>query len=73
MDIGRRNTRKYSFRYPDLKELRKLASLVNDPKNFKDRFGRLLSVLSTSVEDGPLCTLVQFYGPVYRCFTFPDY
>ena len=30
-------------------------------------------VLSTDVEDDLLCTLVQFYDPVYRCFTFPKY
>ncbi|XP_050897533.1 uncharacterized protein LOC127104391 [Lathyrus oleraceus] len=35
MDIGRRNTRKYSFRCPDLKELRKLASFVDDPMDFR--------------------------------------
>ncbi|XP_050918587.1 uncharacterized protein LOC127136023 [Lathyrus oleraceus] len=73
MDTGRTNTRKYSFRCPDLNELRKLASFVNDPKDFIDRFGRLLSVLSTHVEDGLLCTLVQFYDPFYRGFIFPDY
>ena len=73
MDIGRRNTRKYSFRCPDLKELRKLASFVDDPKDFRDRFQRLLSILSTDFEDGLVCTLVQFYDPVYHYFTFPDY
>ncbi|XP_050908725.1 uncharacterized protein LOC127122428 [Lathyrus oleraceus] len=72
-DIGRRNTRKYSFRYPDLMKLRKLASFVDDPKDFRDRFGRILYVLSTDVEDGLLCTLAHFYDPVYRCFTFPNY
>ncbi|XP_050895263.1 uncharacterized protein LOC127101873 [Lathyrus oleraceus] len=46
---------------------------MDDPKDFKDRFGRLLFVLYTDVEDGLLCTLVHFYDPVYRCFTFPDY
>ncbi|XP_050877073.1 uncharacterized protein LOC127080824 [Lathyrus oleraceus] len=46
---------------------------MDDPKDFRDPFGRLLYVLSTDVEDGLLCTLVQFYNPVYRCFTFPDH
>lgn len=58
MDIGRRNTRKYIYIHPNLMELRKLASLVDDPKDFKDHFGRLLFVLSTNVEDGLLCSLV---------------
>ncbi|XP_050909092.1 uncharacterized protein LOC127122858 [Lathyrus oleraceus] len=73
MDIGRRNTRKYNFRCPGLVELRKLTYFVDDPKDFRDRFGGLLSVLSTDVEDGLLCTLVEFYDPIYRCFTYPDY
>ncbi|XP_050916526.1 uncharacterized protein LOC127131657 [Lathyrus oleraceus] len=54
-------------------ELRKLTSFVDDPKGFRDRFRRLLSVLSTNVEDGLRCTLVQFFDPVYRCVTFFDY
>ncbi|KAI5382694.1 hypothetical protein KIW84_070209 [Lathyrus oleraceus] len=58
MDVVRRNTRKYSFRCPALKELRKLASFMDDPKGFRDRFGRLLSVLSIDVEDSLLCTLL---------------
>ncbi|XP_050877729.1 uncharacterized protein LOC127081523 [Lathyrus oleraceus] len=54
-------------------ELRKLASFMDDPKGFRHHFGRLLSVISTDIKDGLLCTLVQFYDLVYRCFTFPDY
>ncbi|KAI5397442.1 hypothetical protein KIW84_063309 [Lathyrus oleraceus] len=73
MDCGRRNTKKYSFRCPDLKELRKLASFVLDPLDFKQRHGKLLSVLSDDVVEGLLSVLVQFYDPLYRCFTFPDY
>ena len=73
MDVGRRNTWKYSFGCPDLTEVRKLASFMDDPKGFRDRFGRLLSVLSTDFEDGLLYTLFQLYDLVYRCFIFPDY
>ena len=73
MDYGRRNTKKYSFRCPDLKELRKLASFVLDPLDFKQRHGKLLSILSAYVVEGLLSVLVQFYDPLYRCFTFPDY
>ena len=73
MDYGRRNTKKYGFRCPDLKELRKLSSFVLDPLEFKQRHGKLLSVLSTNVVEGLLRVLVQFYDPFYRCFTFPDY
>ncbi|KAI5421777.1 hypothetical protein KIW84_045276 [Lathyrus oleraceus] len=73
MDYERRNTKKYSFKCPDFKELRKLSSFVLDPLDFKQRHGKLLSVLSTDVVEGLLSVLVQFYDPLYCCFTFPDY
>ncbi|KAI5414491.1 hypothetical protein KIW84_040112 [Lathyrus oleraceus] len=73
MDYGRRNTKKYSFRCPNLKELRKLSSFVLDPLDFKQRHGKLLSILSADVVEGLQSVLVQFYDPLYRCFTFPDY
>ncbi|KAI5427739.1 hypothetical protein KIW84_032955 [Lathyrus oleraceus] len=73
MDYGRRNTKKYSFRYSDLKELRKISSFVLDPLDFKQYHWKLLSVLSTDVVEGLLSVLVQFYDPLYRCFNFPDY
>ena len=73
MDYGRRNTKKYSFRCPDLKELRKPESFVLDPLDFKQRHGKLLSILSSDVVEGLLSELVQFYDPLYRCFTFPDF
>ena len=58
MDCGRRNTKKYSFRCPDLKELRKLASFILDPLDFKQQYGKLLSVLSTDAVEGLLSVLV---------------
>ena len=73
MYYGRRTTKKYNFRCPDLKELRKLASFVLDPLDFKQHHGKLLCILSTDVVEGILNVLVQFYDPLYRCFTFPDY
>ncbi|KAI5436088.1 hypothetical protein KIW84_022509 [Lathyrus oleraceus] len=45
MDYGRRNTKKYNFRCPDLKELGKMASFVLDPLDFKQHHGKLLSIL----------------------------
>jgi hypothetical protein len=56
-----------------LKELRKLSSFVLDPLDSNQHHGKLLFVLSTDVVEGLLSVLVQFYGPLYRCFTFPDY
>ncbi|KAI5438126.1 hypothetical protein KIW84_024027 [Lathyrus oleraceus] len=73
MERQRRNTKKYSFRQPDLKELRNLTSYVLDPLGFKARYGKLLSILNTQVDEGLMSVLVQFYDPLYRCFTFPDF
>ncbi|KAI5413579.1 hypothetical protein KIW84_057953 [Lathyrus oleraceus] len=73
MDYGRRNTKKYSFKCSDLKELKKLSSFVLDPLDFKQRHGKVLHVLSIDVVEGLMSVLVQFYDPLYRCFTFPDY
>ena len=73
MDCGRRNTKKYSFRCPDLKELRNLTSYVLDPLYFKQCHGKFLSILSVDVVEGLLSVLVQFYDPLYHCFTFPDF
>ena len=73
MDYGQRNTKKYSFRYVNLKEMRKLSSFVLDPLDFKQRYGKLLSILYADVVEGLLSVLVQFYDPLYRCFTFPDF
>ncbi|KAI5411762.1 hypothetical protein KIW84_056726 [Lathyrus oleraceus] len=70
---GQRYTKKYNFRCPDLKELRKLTSFVLDPLDFKQRHGKLLSILSADVVEGLLSVSVQFYDPLYRCFTFLDY
>lgn len=73
MDFVKRSTKKYSFKKVDLTELRKLGSFVSDPEKFRGRYGKLLGILKTNVEDGILETLVQFYDPLYHCFTFPDY
>ncbi|KAI5391186.1 hypothetical protein KIW84_076155 [Lathyrus oleraceus] len=49
MERQRRNTKKYNFRQPDLKELRNLTSYVLDPLGFKARFGKLLPLLTTQL------------------------
>ena len=73
MDFGRRKTQKYVFKSPVLEDLRKLGRLVADPKAFKAKYGGLLSLLKINMVEGVLTTLVQFYDPVYHCFTFPYY
>ena len=73
MDIGRRSTKKFNFISPNLGELKKLVSQIADPAGFLSRYGRISSLLSAKMEDGLLSTLIQFYDPIYHCFTFPDY
>jgi hypothetical protein len=58
MDKQRRNTKKYSFRQPDLRELRRLTSYVLEPLEFKVPHGKLLSILSTKVDEGLMSVLV---------------
>ncbi|KAI5390125.1 hypothetical protein KIW84_075449 [Lathyrus oleraceus] len=73
MERPKRHTKKYSFRQPDLKELRNLTSYVLDPLGFKARYGKLLPLLTTQVGEGLMSTLAQFYDPLYHCFSFPDF
>src|ERR1051325_1227013 len=73
MDVRGRFTKRYSFRIPDVGNLKELASLVEDPSDFRKCYGTLLTLLNANVDEGLLKTFVHFYDPVYRCFTFPDY
>ncbi|KAI5399118.1 hypothetical protein KIW84_064481 [Lathyrus oleraceus] len=73
MERPKRHTKKYSFRQPDLKELRNLTSYVLDPLGFKARYGKLLPLLTTQVDEGLMSTLAQFYDPLYHCFSFSDF
>jgi hypothetical protein len=73
MERQKRHTKKYNFRQPDLKELRNLTSYVLDPLGFKARYGKLLPLLTTQVDEGLMSTLAQFYDPLYHCFSFPDF
>lgn len=73
MESRRRNTHQLRFKRHELKDLRKLGYWLACPPDFKDRYGRLLTVLNIDVEYRVLNTLVQFYDSMYMCFSFPDY
>ncbi|KAI5442998.1 hypothetical protein KIW84_011876 [Lathyrus oleraceus] len=73
MERQKRHTKKYSFKQPDLKELRNLTSYVLDPLGFKARYRKLLPLLTTQVDEGLMNTLAQFFDPLYHCFTFLDF
>ena len=68
-----RKTRQFRFRDPDTSELRKLASKVASPEDFRVRHGRLLNLFGVKMVPGILNTLVQFYDIVCHCFTFLDF
>ncbi|XP_050898654.1 uncharacterized protein LOC127105502 [Lathyrus oleraceus] len=42
MELGRRNTKKYTFKCPDLTELKKLGSMIVSPEDFRAQYGRLM-------------------------------
>ncbi|XP_050889324.1 uncharacterized protein LOC127094544 [Lathyrus oleraceus] len=69
----RRRTQKYTFKSQKLEDVRELGSLVVNPEDLKGKYGRLIPLLKTNMVEGILATLVQFYDPLYRCLTFPDY
>jgi len=70
---GMKKTKSYKFKEVDLVSLRELAFKVKNLTGFRLRYGGLLTVLRTNVEEKLVHTLVQFYDPVFRCFTFPDF
>lgn len=60
MELGTRNTKKYTFKSRDLTELKKLSFMIVSPEDFRAQYGRLVGILKTKVEDGVLNTLVSF-------------
>src|SRR3954469_18929531 len=72
---AKRNTHTYSFFREPLTALEGLSSLMTAfcLKSFTDNYGNILTLLETVVETPALQTLMQFYDPEMRCFTFQDY
>ena len=52
-----------------------LSNLITsgNQKGFVDQYGDILTLLKMVVDPVPLQTLLQFYDPELRCFTFQDY
>ena len=73
MDSGKRKTRKYSFKDPKIDELVSLISEIGCSADFRKKYGSIISLKKLKMKEGILSTLVQFYDPMYHCFTFPDY
>ncbi|XP_050911254.1 uncharacterized protein LOC127126375 [Lathyrus oleraceus] len=71
----KRKTCTYSFHREPLTSLIELSNFVTggNQKVFADQYGDLLTLLKMVVDPVPLQTLLQFYDPELRCFTFQDY
>lgn len=75
MTSERKSIHSYKLVEPQLNVLRGLgAHLVLENKDeYKKSYGNLLGTLNTEVSTTVVHTLVQFYDPPPRCFTFQDY
>ena len=72
MTSARRNTIQINLVrvHPQLKEL---ASRIPEISPFTKRHGRLLNLVTSNPDEEMLKVLFQFFDPLHRCFTFPDY
>ncbi|XP_058757656.1 uncharacterized protein LOC131630929 [Vicia villosa] len=70
-----RRTHTYTFHREGMVQLGQLGELVTGHNEtvFSDNYGNILSLLYSRVDEWALSTLLQFYDPDIRCFTFSDY
>ncbi|KAI5389883.1 hypothetical protein KIW84_075261 [Lathyrus oleraceus] len=75
MGSERRNTLPLKFKLPRVDTLITLCNKVTPCKknNFICRYGRILNLITTSLEVSALVALSQYYDPPLRCFTFQDF
>ena len=68
----RRNTIRINFvQVPTM--LKDLIAKMPDTTSFLRRHGYLLSLVTSKLDEQMMSVLVQFYDPLYHCFTFQDY
>ena len=68
----RRNTIRINFvQVPTL--LKELVIRIPDTTSFIRRHGSLLSLVTSKLDEQMMSVLVQFYDPLYYCFTFQDF
>src|SRR4051812_1723192 len=77
LKTGSRNI-SYTFLNPNLDSLECLVKKItpDETTKFREKYGYILSLLKmpfTKYEQEGIHTLLQFYNPSLRCFTFPDY
>ncbi|XP_058734080.1 uncharacterized protein LOC131605788 [Vicia villosa] len=70
-----RRTFTCSFFREDITPLIRLSTSVTGQNldEFRKTYGHILHMLTSRVDEWALYTLLQFYDPELRCFTFPDY
>ena len=70
-----RPTFTYGLFREDLAQLRVLGAQVDKHslRDFSKDYGNILSLLNTIIDLWVVQTLLQFYDPPLRCFTFQDY
>ena len=70
-----RHTHQYGVSYEVYPELKLLCAQVveHSLKEFSKNFGDILSLVNTTVDPWAVHSLLQFYDPPLRCFTFQDY
>lgn len=75
MNPERKSIHNYKFMEPPLAVLRGLGARLDltHKDAFKEAYGNLMGILNTEVNITAVHTLVQFYDPPLRCFTFQDY
>ncbi|XP_050896920.1 uncharacterized protein LOC127103731 [Lathyrus oleraceus] len=75
MNPERKSIHNYKFVEPPLAVLKGLGAHLDLTQKdaFKETYGNLLGILNTEVNITAVHTLVQFYDPPLRCFTFQYY
>ena len=73
MNSGKRKIGKYCLKDPKIDELISLIPEIECSADFRKKYGSIISLMKLRMKEGILSTLVQFYDPMYYCFTFPDY
>lgn len=78
MGIERKDNVTYRFPKINLSSLQQLhdRSPINNHVKFKEEYGRIAGFVKSQMtehQEKGVHTLLQFYDPPLRCFTFPDY
>ena len=53
--------------------LKELVANMSDTTSFIKRHGHLSGLVTSKLDEQMMSVLVQFYNPLYHCFTFPEY